>query len=159
MIYLLAFGCGLRSGEIKYGRQHWIETGIDGRSVLHIQLEADFDIKDHQSRMVPLEDIILTELRELMPATERGKPDYILSGNATERTDQAFRRFAVWIKKCGLDRIKAAYELRKVYGSLVTQQAGLRAAQELLGHSSYHTTESYYVDQVELPRITIFGKP
>ena len=52
---------------------------------------------------------------------------------------------------------EAAHELRKIFGSLVTQQAGLRAAQELLGHSSYATTEKYYAGQVDLPKVTIFG--
>ena len=152
-IYLLALGCGLRPGEIKFARKHWIEHHTDGRYVIRVQLEADFNIKDNEERLVPIEDDTYEKLRDIFT------PDceYILRGNPAERTDHSFRRFSAWLKHCGLDRIKAAHELRKIFGSLVTQQAGLRAAQELLGHSSYATTEKYYAGQVDLPKVTIFG--
>lgn len=152
-IYLLALGSGLRPGEIKYARKKWIEHFEDGRYVIRVQLESDFNIKDNEERLVPIEDDTYEKLRDIFVAD----CDYILRGNLRERTDHAFRRFSVWLKHCGLDRIKAAHELRKIFGSLVTQQSGLRAAQELLGHSSYATTEKYYAGQVDLPKVTIFG--
>jgi site-specific recombinase XerC len=42
-----------------------------------------------------------------------------------------------------------------MFGSYVTQQAGLRAAQESLGHAQYSTTERFYAGQVDLPKYTI----
>lgn len=155
IIYLLSYGSGLRPGEIKFARQHWIEPHPEAGHVIRMQNESDFRIKDNEERIVKIEPWALEGLRAVMIPVLPGQPDYILRGNKTERADHAFRRFSIFVKNCGLDRIKAAHEMRKIFGSLVTQQAGLRAAQEALGHSSYATTERYYAGQVNLPKYQI----
>jgi integrase len=41
---------------------------------------------------------------------------------------------------------KRIHELRKLYGSQVARIGGLHAAQHLLGHMDYSTTDRYYAD-------------
>lgn len=50
-------------------------------------------------------------------------------------------------------RIKP-HSLRHAFGDHVTRQAGLRAAQEVLGHADVSTTESTYTGQVTLDELT-----
>lgn len=158
IIYLLGLGAGLRAGEIGAARQHWLEDMVQDGKVVHgirIQTETDFRPKGKQERFVPLNDDIHAELKQLMLTTLPGTEAYILRGSKTERTDQSFRRFSAWLVGLGWTRLKKAHELRKMFGSFVTHQAGLRAAKDTLGHSQQSTTDQYYAGQVNLPTYQI----
>lgn len=162
LIYLLGLGAGLRAGEIAACRHHWIESHVvNGRAVdvIRVQVETDFRPKGKAERLVPIGADILSEIRAVspMPAPElvRLNQDYLLSGSMTERTDTAFRRVSAWLRGLGWTRLKKAHEFRKMFGSYVASQAGLRAAQESLGHANASTTDRYYAGQVNLPSYTI----
>lgn len=158
LVYLLSLVTGLRANEIAHARARWIESHIiEGkpRLLLRVQTETDFRPKSKQQRLVPLSDAVHAEILELTITALPGVPDYILRGSATERRDQSFRRFSAWLKNLGWDRLKKAHEFRKIFGSHVAHQAGLRAAQEMLGHAQYSTTERHYVGQVEVPKYSI----
>lgn len=162
-IYLLALGSGLRANEIAWVRWDWIEeipaTATTPVSYqIRIQTTEDFRPKGKRLRLVPLEAAAYAQLAALrIPKLDPTEPDYILDGHKTERTKRAFQRFSAWMISLGWTRKKKAHELRKIFGSIVCQQAGLSAAQDLLGHSSPNTTKGYYVEAMELPRIKIFG--
>lgn len=157
-IYVLALGSGLRAGEIKYTRWSWLQKLDDGNYQISIQTNEEFRPKGKRQRQIPLEASAYQALAALrIPNIDPKAPDYILDGHLTERGDKSFDRFSAWMKSQGWTRKKKAHELRKIFGSYVCQQAGLSAAQDLLGHSSPVTTKGHYVDAVELPKIKIFG--
>jgi integrase len=160
-IYLLAFGAGLRKKEIGFSRWNWIEK-VEAKKTtqysVRIQTTEDYRLKsDESERVVPLETSVFTELAALRIPVIGGGVEYILGGNKTERLDDAFRRFSSWLQGLGWTRRKKAHELRKCFGSLVNEQAGISAAQDLLGHASISTTKEYYVAAVDRPKIRIFG--
>lgn len=155
-IYLLAMGCGLRKKEIASAQFNWLEDAGAGRWQIHIQTTADFKPKDTSDRIIPMEAMVRDELVTLRVPALPGQPEYILTGHKTERTDAAFDRFSAWLVSLGWTRKKKAHELRKLFGSLVADQAGLSAAQDLLGHSSPEITKAHYVGQVRLPDINVF---
>lgn len=156
-IYLLSLGSGLRANEITWNEWNWIEKTEDGYQI-RIQTTEHFRPKGKRLRIVPLEAWAYQELAALrIPKLDPTAPDYILDGCKTEREKKAFKRFSAWMRSQGWTRKKKAHELRKLFGSIVCQQAGLSATQDLLGHASPTTTKGYYVDSMELPRIKIFG--
>jgi len=162
-IYLLALGCGLRRKEIAFARWNWIrlqsETAGEpgGRPYLVVQTETDFRPKSGRDRAVPLEPQAFAELTALRIPRIDGAADYILDGHKTERYDLAFDRFSAWLRGLGLNTKKQAHELRKIFGSYVNQQAGLSAAQDLLGHTDPSITKSYYVAPLTLPALKILA--
>jgi integrase len=107
------------------------------------QTESDFRPKGNRERCLPLEPWLAAELESVLAATNG---DYILTGHMSERCDDTFRRLNAWLTVQGWDRRLKVHELRKLFGSLVTQQAGIRAAQVLLGHANVSTTEACYAD-------------
>lgn len=119
--------------------------------------EEDFRPKSGHDRMVPLEPIAYEELASMRIPRIDDALEHILVGHKTERYDQAFDRFSAWMNGLGWTRKKKAHELRKIFGSYVNQQAGLSAAQDLLGHADPNTTKGYYVAAVDLPQIKIFA--
>ncbi len=88
------------------------------------------------------------------------KPDGL-----NERTHGLPRRLCNWIAETtvkGEDgKLKAwpfkkkLHELRKWFGAQVASQAGLYAAQKVLGHADYKTTADYYADLTDAPVYTI----
>jgi len=154
-IFLLALGAGLRKGEIAHGRWSWIEGDAKRGYSIRIQATEDWSgPKGKREREVPLEPIVVDQLTQLR--TQVGDT-HLLEGCKTERCDQAFRRFADWLKGQGWEGRKAAHTLRKVYGSLVAAQHGLKAAQTVLGHADISTTADIYVGLTKTPTVTIFG--
>ena len=151
-IFLLAFGTGLRANEIREARHSWI-TGEPGNYTLRVETNSRFRPKDHEDRMLPMEDKVRDELVAMRIAKlDPAAPDRILEGGR----QRPFRRFSAWMKTLGWDRKKQAHELRKYFGSSVTKQLGLYAAQKLLGHSDPNVTSEYYADLLEVPRIKMF---
>jgi integrase len=157
-IYLLAFGCGLRRKEIAFARWTWIrKQELADRYYIIVQTETDFRPKSGRDRDVPLEMQTYRELSALRIPRIDGAVDYILDGHKTERYDLAFDRFSAWMKGLGWQTRKQAHELRRIFGSYVTAQAGLSAAQDLLGHSDPSTTKAYYVAPLTLPELKIIA--
>lgn len=164
--FLLSFGCGLRRGEVAHARWTWIETasvptptGPQNRRFLRCQISADFDLKDREDRLVPIEDFVFDELTALrLPQVGAEASDYLLTGNLTERYRHTFDRFSAWLQSMGWDRKKKAHEFRKIYNTLVRMQAGADTARSVLGHSSDHVNREHYTDErLSLPAIKIFN--
>ena len=135
--FLMAYFAGLRKAEIAHATVNWIED-----HAIHVQPDGQFDTKNSHERTVPLAPDVFSDLQELMPAE-----GYLLQGSNTERTELVFRRLNKWLRGIGWTHsTKAVHELRKVYGSTVSRLAGIHAAQHLLGHMDYSTTDRYYAD-------------
>jgi integrase len=144
---LLAMQAGLRKSEIANARLSWLED-----HVIHVQPDGEYDTKNSHEREVPVNGDTYKTLIELLGEKmssdyAKHSDEYILSGNKTERTDLVFRRLNKWLADLGWTHSdKRTHELRKWYGSQVSKLGGLHAAQHLLGHMDYSTTDRYYAD-------------
>lgn len=145
--FTLATQAGLRKSEIANAKVSWIEDHL-----IHIQPEGEFDTKNSLDREVPINAATYSTLIEFVAGvTEepKGADDYILDGNPTERKENTFRRLNKWLAGLGWTHSdKRTHELRKWYGSQVAKLGGIHAAQHLLGHMDYSTTDRYYADYV-----------
>jgi integrase len=140
---MLALHAGLRADEIAHARWSWLRIEERTTPYLRVQAEADFDTKNHRCRSVPLQSWFADWLNTRKPARQ----DYVLSGPAGERGDDAFRRLAVWLHGQGVEPRKPMHELRKWFGSFAVFSTGSFAkAQKMLGHRSAQTTNDYYAD-------------
>ena len=138
--FLLAMQAGLRKSEIANAKVFWLEDQL-----IHVQPDGEYDTKNSHEREVPLNADTYKILLEVIG--ERGCDGYILTGHLTERTDNVFRRLNKWLADLGWTHSdKRIHELRKWYGSQVARIGGLHAAQHLLGHMDYSTTDRYYAD-------------
>ena len=140
LAFTIAMQAGLRKSEIANARVNWLEDHI-----IHVQPTADYDTKNSHEREVPLNPVTYELLTELLSG--RNPDDYILTGGKSERTDGVFRRLNEWLADLGWTHSnKRTHELRKWYGSQVARIGGIHAAQHLLGHMDYSTTDRYYAD-------------
>jgi integrase len=131
---------GLRKSEIANAKVFWLEDQL-----IHVQPDGEYDTKNSHEREVPINADTYRILLEVIG--ERGCDGYILTGHLTERTDNVFRRLNKWLADLGWTHSdKRIHELRKWYGSQVARIGGLHAAQHLLGHMDYSTTDRYYAD-------------
>jgi integrase len=138
--FLLAMQAGLRKSEIANAKVFWLEDQL-----IHVQPDGEYDTKNSHEREVPINADTYRILLEVIG--ERGCDGYILTGHLTERTDNVFRRLNKWLADLGWTHSdKRIHELRKWYGSQVARIGGLHAAQHLLGHMDYSTTDRYYAD-------------
>jgi integrase len=62
------------------------------------------------------------------------------------RCEQVFERLTVWLREHGIRSAKPIHELRKAFGSLICQKAGLHQASVSLRHCDIRTTSAVYVD-------------
>lgn len=131
---LLALGAGLRKSEIAAARWDWVRE-----DAIHVTSTAVWQSKSGKSRRIPLDP----ELAAALEAT-RGPRPYVLAGTATERQELVFRRVAKWMRTLGWDGKKAIHELRKEFGSRITEAHGIEIAADLLGHSSIAITDAHY---------------
>tara|TARA_R100000808_G_C2148347_1_gene156480 strand:+ start:858 stop:1937 length:1080 start_codon:yes stop_codon:yes gene_type:complete len=138
--FTLAMQAGLRKSEIANAKVSWIED-----HVVHVQPQEDYDTKNSHGREIPINPQCYSLLVSFL--SNRKPDEYILEGNKTERTEDTFRRLNKWLADLGWTHSnKRTHELRKWYGSQVAKLGGIHAAQHLLGHMDYSTTDRYYAD-------------
>jgi integrase len=62
------------------------------------------------------------------------------------RCERVFERLTRWLREHGVHSAKPIHELRKEFGSLICQKAGIHQASRALRHSDIRTTSAVYVD-------------
>ena len=178
LLFQLAAGLGLRRGEAMQARKSWI-TELDGKRVLYVQATDNWLPKGRRERKIPLPDSVYQEIlllsddsEYIVPAstTRYWTPAYtnkagtIVKGawrdkqvenHDNERKYGVSRRLNLWFVDLGWPFAKKIHKVRAWYGAHVSTQAGLFAAQRLLGHADPNTTNQYYADLVEIPVIEI----
>ena len=93
---------------------------------------------------MPIQGDVLRILKEMRIPRVDDEPAFLLEGDEAERL-AVWPRFSKWMQSVGWNRRKKAHELRKLYGSEVSKQAGISVAQDLLGHAHISTTKGFYV--------------
>ncbi len=61
------------------------------------------------------------------------------------RCSRIFKELVAWLRGKGVDTTNPLHTLRKEYGSLICQQAGIYAASAALRHTNIQLTRDHYV--------------
>lgn len=137
----LMLACGLRKSEVSQARWAWL-TERHGAPVL--SSHADVKNQSGHLEVVPLNPFWETFLSGVTAWPQRRAADHILTGSATEREDDVFRRIGQWLRACGWTTQKTNHALRDYSASLITMKYGLDMAKHWCRHSSIKTTERSY---------------
>lgn len=148
-VFLLAFGAGLRKGE------------IDALECKHLRLDhgvvvvepTEFhDTKTEESEAaVEVDQVLAQELKRLMPVASRfyvvaDAPPRPGLNRQYYRAESVFQGLYKWLSEQGVKTPRPLHTLRKEFGSMINSRFGLFAAMTALRHSNITTTSEYYVD-------------
>lgn len=156
-IFLLALGAGLRRGEIDM--LLWEQVDFE-RKLIRIETTRYFKPKSEDSAgEVEIDDELVEILREFH---EGATGEFVVQSDrdprpgasySYTRAESAFGALYSWLKAKGVKETKPLHTLRKEFGSIICQKAGLYAASRLLRHADIAVTASYYLDKKE--RVTV----
>lgn len=147
IILLLSLTTGLRRNEID--KLQW-EQILWSKKVLRIETTDCFEPKCDSDGDIPLDDEVLEFLRQIyLDASTR----FVIDGGepkpeVTYRHYRAHRHFDTliqWLRDKGIKSRNPVHAMRKEYGTLICEQAGILAASHLLRHSDIRITEKYYI--------------
>lgn len=156
-ILLLALGAGLRRGEIN--ALLWRQVDFD-RGVIRIETTEVFRPKSAKSAGDVQIDVELVAILRGYHAIAKGA--FVIEAEAparpgasypTVRAEPVFKGLCQWLRKNGVEGLRPLHTMRKEFGSLVCQQAGLYAASRALRHADVGITARHYLDAKE--RVTV----
>lgn len=152
-IFLLAFGAGLRRGEID--RLTWKQFDWN-KSTLSLEVTEYGDLKtDGSAEEIDISDDMLAYFKAQL--AESTSPFVISSAVEVSqpkhwnhyRCDRHFKDLIDWLHDHHVEARNPLHTLRKEFGSLINQQFGIYAASAALRHSNINLTREYYVDKKE----------
>lgn len=156
-ILLLALGAGLRKGEIDTLTWRQIDWQ---NATIWIGATEHFTPKTEDSQgTVDVDSDLLDELRRHMPQSQG---EFVINSRLRPRPDAACQYYRCdaqfvalngWLRSKGITAQKPLHELRKEFGSLVCEQAGIFAASTQLRHGDIRVTASFYLDKKQ--RVTV----
>jgi len=148
---LLGTLTGLRRSELD--RLQWAHVNFSAQT-LTVQSTADGSVKASAStRDIDLAPDLLATLAEWKA---NARSVYVIECDGSEfakgstyrryRCARVFGKAGDWLRKHFMPgENHPLHTLRKEYGSLITQAAGIHAAKDLLGHQDIRTTADFYV--------------
>ncbi|MEM6820317.1 MAG: tyrosine-type recombinase/integrase [Verrucomicrobiota bacterium] len=150
-IFLLAITVGLRRAEIDTLVWRQID---DANAVIRIETHEYAQLKTASSEEeVDVDPRVLSILKEF----ERDKTSEFVIESPVPfrkgtnyrfyRCQREFQHLIKWLRRKGVKDRKPIHALRKEFGSLICEQAGIYAASNQLRHSSILLTRDYYVDK------------
>lgn len=151
-IFLLAFGCGLRRGEIdvlEWSRMLWHENKIRVETTEHGAVKTDDSEGD-----VSVDPATMAELKQYLPKPGAGTPFVIQSDVAPRpgavrykhyRCNRLFKELIRWLKSKGVSARNAVHTLRKECGSQVYATHGIVEAQKIMRHADLSVTREHYI--------------
>jgi hypothetical protein len=156
-ILLLALGAGLRRGEID--ALLWRQVDFE-RGIIRIETTEVFQPKSAKSAgAVEIDAELVAVLRGYRAIA---KSDYVIETDvdakpsasySRNRATPAFNGLCQWLRSKGVEGLKPIHTMRKEFGSLICQRAGLYAASRALRHADVGITARHYLDQKE--RVTV----
>ena len=147
IILLLALTTGLRRNEID--KLQW-EQILWSKKVLRIEATDCFEPKCDSDGDIPLDNEVLAFLRQIyLDSSSR----FVIDGGEPKpevtyrhyRAHQHFDTLIKWLREKGIKTRNPIHAMRKEYGTLICEQAGILAASHLLRHSDIRITEKYYI--------------
>jgi len=156
-VYMIAYGCGLRLGEIRNLRVSDIDSH---RMMIRVQQG-----KGRKDRYVPLPEPLVLMLRDYW---RKYRPKtYLFNGRFEDSpisNCQVQEKLRVYLVKAGLTKRITPHTLRHAYATHSLEKGGnIRVIQEILGHRSLRTTENYthvaknYLANAKSPLETVLG--
>lgn len=156
-ILLLALGAGLRRGEIN--SLLWRQVNFD-RGVIRIETTEVFQPKSAKSAGdVEIDKELVAILRGYRAIANS---DFVIESEVEAqpgasyshlRAEPEFNALCKWLRKKGVAGLRPIHTLRKEFGSLICEQAGLYAASRALRHADVGITARHYLDQKQ--RVTV----
>jgi integrase len=152
-IFLLAFGAGLRRGEID--KLTWKQINWEAGT---ITLEATEygDLKTAGSAdKIDIGPQLSAYFKDQFAQSQS---EFVVTSAVVEeqpkhwnhyRCDRHFRDLIEWLKEKGVSGRNPIHTLRKEFGSLINREFGIFAASSALRHSNIGITRDYYVDNKE----------
>ena len=154
-ILLLALGAGLRRNEID--KLEWSSILWD-TAVIRIQATRYFQPKtDESDADIDVDPDLLDILRRYYP---HARDEFVINGNRPRpvvtydcyRCERHYVALNRWLRSKGVSAKSPLHSLRKEFGSVICQEAGIFAASVALRHSNIRTTRDSYLDRKQ--RIT-----
>lgn len=149
--YWLMRRCGLRNDECESLRWDWFHR--DGDRILLSLVPRPYWQPKGSAGDVPVAADLYALLIEHFGPAKPGEDGFVLKGTASDRYRGANHCVSGWVRKHLRDRTKAAYELRKQWGSEIARKYGIETASKLLRHTDIKTTFSHYFDDLNLGKV------
>jgi integrase len=150
-IFLLAFGVGLRRGEID--RLTWAQFNWS-KDQINVVITAHGDTKTESS--IAAVDVDPAVMKIFRRFKEKAASEFVIESTVKPRpganwhhyrADCAFKRLNAWLHDKGVTAQKPLHTLRKEFGSMICEQFGIFAASEALRHADIRLTRAHYVDR------------
>jgi integrase len=147
-VLVLGLCAGLRRGEID--RLLWSQVDF-ARSHIVINATDCFAPKSNSVGEVPIDDEIVKLLKKWKKASTgrfvvEGVEPKINTDNHHYRAGRAHAELIEWLHGKGLTARNPLHTLRKEFGSIVCQKAGVYVASRLLRHANITMTAAVYAD-------------
>jgi integrase len=147
-VLVLGLCAGLRRGEID--RLLWSQVDFD-RSLIVIKATDCFAPKANSVGDVPIDEQIVKMMEE-WKTTSTGR--FVIEGVEPKvntdhhhyRSDAVHAELIQWLHIKGLTARNALHALRKEFGAIVCQKAGVYVASRLLRHANITMTTAVYTD-------------
>lgn len=151
-IFCLGLLAGLRKREID--TLLWEQVKFD-LGLIHICRTQYFEPKSKESEAnVDVERELLELLRTWQAEAtgefvieSKGRARYHKTRWNYYRAEDHFRALYVWLEKQGIKDNKKLHTLRKELGSILANEQGIFAAQQVLRHAHIQTTSRHYADK------------
>ena len=147
-VLVLGLCAGLRRGEID--RLQWTQVDFV-KHLLLIHATDCFAPKANSTGEIPIDEEITNLLKAWRSditdrfVVEGVEPDLTTDGYHY-RAERAHAELIRWLRTKGMNARNCLHSLRKEYGSIVCQKAGVLVASRLLRHASITMTASVYTD-------------
>lgn len=150
-IFLLAFGVGLRRGEID--RLTWPQFNWS-KDQINVEVTAHGGAKTHSS--IAAVDVDPELMKLFRQFKEKATDEFVIESSVKPlpganwhhyRCNCAFMRLNAWLRAKGVDVPNPIHTLRKEFGTLICQKFGIFAASEALRHTDIRLTRAHYVDK------------
>lgn len=151
--YWLMRRCGLRNSEVEFLQWEWFERRGETLwlNLYECKLSdgTEWWPKGSGGEVPVAPDLHAALLAEFSPSDPK-PTGYVLAGTPTDRKEGSARLVSEFVRPFVPDRTKAAYELRKQWGSEMARTHGLETAAKLLRHADPKTTWDHYYDDLKL---------
>jgi len=150
-IFLLAFGVGLRRGEID--RLTWPQFNWS-KDQINIVITPHGDTKTESSiAAVDVDPVVMKLFRKFK---DKATSEFVIESTVQPRPganwhhyrcDCTFKSLTAWLRDKGVNTQKPIHTMRKEFGSRICEQFGIFAASEALRHADIRITRAHYVDK------------
>jgi integrase len=147
-VLILGLCAGLRRGEID--ALLWSQVDFSA-NCLWIETTDVHELKADSAGKIPLDPVIMDLLRKWKSSAT---DEFVVRGCAPRggtdkvhyRANRTHEELIKWLKTKGITSRMPLHTLRKEFGSIICDQAGIHAASRLLRHASISQTAAVYAD-------------